>query len=428
MDIVNYSVISGISLLILLGCLMHLYENDIFSTAKIRKFLRLIVIMMIEIVVDLVFVLLEGKDVATIWLYIIKSIELGINPFLAFLVFDIFYDNRDAERDSVMRIIRTIMILLLVGNVILQLVGLFGWHVFTIDENNYYKRGPLVYVYVAILFLTIIIQAGGVELFSSRTQSTMAITLAAFVTILFAGIILRNYFANYNYDFLCMSISVPFLLIYYSNVILRVDALTKLLNRQVYEKKVRRINYTTVFIMIDANNFKSINDDYGHECGDQTLKQIATAIYETYGKYAYCFRIGGDEFCAILKSGAFERLVADTPRRDVYSMTEKLMERLDEALLAMAGEQDSSGCLNYGVSQGYGIYYSEFDYPSVKEKMSLEDVIKLADERMYYEKELFKKNQPTINVVPVAKRKRRVKVLYKHPAPELVKNDAENDA
>lgn len=63
------------------------------------------------------------------------------------------------------------------------------------------------------------------------------------------------------------------------------------------------------------------------------------------------------------------------------------MEKLDDLILACVGDENSEGFLKYGVSQGYGIYYSEANYPSVQERMTLDNVIKLADERMYHEKE-----------------------------------------
>ena len=423
MDILNYCVVSGVSIIFLIGCMVHLCENDVFSTRRIRKFFRLIILLMVEIVVDLVFILLEHQRVGNFVLYLVKGIELSLNPILAFLVFDVFYDKR---ADKSMTTIRIVMIFLVLANILLQLAGLFGYHVFTIDENGIYHRGPLVIAYVVLLLLTVFFLLIGLVTFSGRTQGTMMATLFVFTMILVLSIVIRNAFENSSYDFLCLSVSIPFLLLYYSHVTLRVDSLTKLLNRHVYQRMIKRIDYSTIIIMIDANSFKVINDTYGHECGDQTLKQIASLICEAYGRYAYCFRIGGDEFCVILKPGMYEKMLSSTPHRDIYSATEKFMEKLDDLILACAGDENSEGFLKYGVSQGYGIYYSEANYPSVKERMTLDNVIKLADERMYHEKEQFRKDHPEFCVVPKRPSK-RVRVLYKPTVPELVKDVSEND-
>lgn len=53
-------------------------------------------------------------------------------------------------------------------------------------------------------------------------------------------------------------------------------------------------------IIFDVNNFKTINDTYGHSFGDYCLKEIGYAIKKTYGNYGLCYRIGGDEFSVIL--------------------------------------------------------------------------------------------------------------------------------
>lgn len=396
MDIINYCVIAGVSLLFLIGCLAHLCENDLLSNKRIKKFRKVIYFLMFETTIDCIFELLLIIKAPIGLLYVIKEIEILINPTLAFLVFDIFYDRKTLKHDKTMQRIRKVLIATIIANIILQSLAIFGLNVFYIDLDSNYHRGPLVSVYVMLLLIGVIALEYSMVVFSNKTQSTMKITLMSFTGLLFTSIVLRALFYDNNYDFLCLSASAPFLLIYYSHVTLRVDPVTRLLNRQVYSKLIKKINYTTIIIMIDANNFKQINDTFGHECGDQTLKRIANTICKTYGPYAYCFRIGGDEFCVILKPDVFEKLIEETPYRDAYSMTEKFMSRLDVAIQDEAKLAESEIFMRYGVSQGYAIYYSQTDYPYTVEKMPFEDVIKTADERMYKNKESFKRNHPEL--------------------------------
>ena len=53
----------------------------------------------------------------------------------------------------------------------------------------------------------------------------------------------------------------------------------------------------TVYILLDADSFKDINDEFGHEVGDKVLIRIAATL-EKYFKEdnSYAFRLGGDEF------------------------------------------------------------------------------------------------------------------------------------
>lgn len=86
-----------------------------------------------------------------------------------------------------------------------------------------------------------------------------------------------------------------------------VDSLTLLSNRadydlkldSVFEQAKRHKSRFAVFIM-DLNKFKVINDQLGHQAGDQALMQIATRLKQRARKSDYLARIGGDEFALII--------------------------------------------------------------------------------------------------------------------------------
>ena len=59
-------------------------------------------------------------------------------------------------------------------------------------------------------------------------------------------------------------------------------------------------------------DFKQINDRYGHLQGDVCLAEIADCIKKAYARCGYCYRIGGDEFCVLLKDEASEARCAAT--------------------------------------------------------------------------------------------------------------------
>ena len=53
-------------------------------------------------------------------------------------------------------------------------------------------------------------------------------------------------------------------------------------------------------MVIDVDDFKHVNDTYGHAYGDECLSTIATCIRRTFGMAAWCYRTGGDEFAVML--------------------------------------------------------------------------------------------------------------------------------
>lgn len=89
------------------------------------------------------------------------------------------------------------------------------------------------------------------------------------------------------------------------------DYLTDLLNRRSFDDALRiyRKNHTGfALVMIDVDDFKNINDTYGHDSGDRVLKGIGNVLLSSISDQDMAFRIGGDEFCMILTGWTKENL------------------------------------------------------------------------------------------------------------------------
>jgi diguanylate cyclase (GGDEF)-like protein len=85
------------------------------------------------------------------------------------------------------------------------------------------------------------------------------------------------------------------------------------------------------FLMIDADNFKSVNDQHGHLAGDQVLKEIANIIQENVREIDIVGRFGGEEFCVVLPDTDLEgsRLVAERIRK---SAEKRVIKAYDSTL------------------------------------------------------------------------------------------------
>ena len=82
------------------------------------------------------------------------------------------------------------------------------------------------------------------------------------------------------------------------------DALTGLWNRAYTEETVNAMisqGTTGALMMIDLDNFKAINDNYGHIAGDRTLKMFADTLRDLAGEHDVLCRIGGDEFVVFIE-------------------------------------------------------------------------------------------------------------------------------
>ena len=95
------------------------------------------------------------------------------------------------------------------------------------------------------------------------------------------------------------------------------DALTGLLNRYGLQRSLarehaeaRRYERPLACLMIDLDNFKRVNDTYGHNAGDTALQQIATILIEVVRRSDMVFRYGGEEFLVLLPETDLEGAVS----------------------------------------------------------------------------------------------------------------------
>lgn len=64
----------------------------------------------------------------------------------------------------------------------------------------------------------------------------------------------------------------------YCNMVYQLDVLTELLNRRAFEVHKSSLKRKAYILILDVNNFKKINDTFGHTLGDSCLKTIASII------------------------------------------------------------------------------------------------------------------------------------------------------
>jgi len=98
------------------------------------------------------------------------------------------------------------------------------------------------------------------------------------------------------------------------------DPLTGIPNRRKLEKDLKDyVDGTMSLVMIDIDNFKGINDAYGHKVGDEVLKRLAKLLKESVGVRCTVYRYGGEEFAIICK---------DTEKAVAYELAEDIRRRI----------------------------------------------------------------------------------------------------
>jgi diguanylate cyclase (GGDEF)-like protein len=141
------------------------------------------------------------------------------------------------------------------------------------------------------------------------------------------------------------------------------DVLTGVLNRKALMEKIddyNNKNKSLGIIMIDIDNFKIINDTYGHLVGDQILKEFTAIISNTIRKSDFVGRYGGEEFLAV---------IPDLDVDEVKTIAERIRKNIES-------ETFHIGSLSLKITASLGVYV-------LTEKTKIEDAIKLADDALY---------------------------------------------
>lgn len=151
----------------------------------------------------------------------------------------------------------------------------------------------------------------------------------------------------------------------------KTDAITKLSNRIAFEEDVSSIDPSEYLdygiVIFDLNNLKRFNDLHGHSMGDYYIIISSEIIQDVFGKYGKVYRIGGDEFCAIIKK----------TQKSVYKdLEEKMNKRIAELNGAFFESKMS-------IASGFANFKEDDD-------MSIHDTFQRADMKMYENKKRMK--------------------------------------
>jgi diguanylate cyclase (GGDEF)-like protein len=150
------------------------------------------------------------------------------------------------------------------------------------------------------------------------------------------------------------------------------DSLTGLPNIRFFNASIeneihraQRLNYPINFLMMDLDDFKMVNDVYGHKEGDRILVEISDLLKDLFRKSDICIRYGGDEFLAIL------------PGVGIHT-TEQTMDRISSVFSETVFKSTSGEPLKIGISIGASSYPKDGTSPEV--------LLVTADRNMYRNK------------------------------------------
>lgn len=327
------------------------------------------------LVLDTLMWLLDGKpgdSVRNIY-YIVTACYYTLNPLIC--MFWCFYADYHIYKSA--KHLKKILIPILVPtciNLVLSFLSIANENLlFYLDENNIYHRGSMFYIMAAISFFYLCYPIVFIILNRKVIQKREFISLLVFVIPPVAGGIIQALFYGISLIWICVTLSILIIFINIQNSQLYTDYLTGLYNRRsldsYLQQRVQNMGSKPLAgIMIDLNSFKAINDEYGHQIGDQALQQTAEILKKTFRKSDdFIARYGGDEFVVLLSAVDTYRLISDI---------ERLKEKVEHF--------NSQNVFPFSISLSIGYDY----YPSDTESTAA-DFIKRIDHLMYQDKQKY---------------------------------------
>ena len=190
--------------------------------------------------------------------------------------------------------------------------------VFSVSRENLYARGAYFYIYVAMYYAAMLYLMVATVRTAAAFQNRSRMLIYPLTLFLGAETVIQLALPELHVTWLCVTLLSVLYYIYCSEMWNQLDALTGLLNQNSYLNRTAEMRRSGgVLVVFDVDDFKQINDRYGHLQGDVCLAEIARCIKKAYAHCGYCYRIGGDEFCVLLKNADREARCAQEFERQL---------------------------------------------------------------------------------------------------------------
>lgn len=254
---------------------------------------------------------------------------------------------------------------------------------FWIGENNFYSRGSLLwlsfllsYALLAIAFVRVLIttkRAKDTEICeapSMRKHITKTLLLFSLPPLL--GGLIQIWYNGITVIWIVTVISLLIIFINIQNTQIAMDTLTGLYNRRQADLYLQRLTQSTasaariVLTMMDIDNFKQINDRFGHVSGDNAVRTLAVILQSQCGKNDLACRFGGDEF-----------VVISTQAKDIPAF----IKNINDALAEYCTSKNTGYQLS--ISAGYANWANGYE--------SVDAFINAADKMLYQQKARLKR-------------------------------------
>ena len=296
------------------------------SDTEENAFNAMMYLVMVACLIEPLTFYVDGKPgVVNHWINLLGNTYLyyanAVGTFLWLLYTDLslFHDRKRIARIYYKL---SIPVSILIASLVVNIWGKFYFYV---DNNNDYHRLPSVYIFYGYLAFCAVYTLVLYYSYKSKHGETAFFPVYMYLTPILIGSILQMLFFGVSLAWLGTSLGIVALHLTLQQQLVYKDELTGLYNR-LYLKhilfKMRKNPSKNYYgLMIDLNDFKGINDRFGHSMGDQALVDVAAVLRASLNDDSLAFRYAGDEFIIITRTNRIE---------DVVSLEKNVQSRLSD--------------------------------------------------------------------------------------------------
>lgn len=232
----------------------------------------------------------------------ISSASSGIIGY-CWCLFVEYHIHRNFER--IKKKSRILAIPLIIATILIFINLLGTGIIFDISKENVYTRGPMNFILYIFVFVYYIESIYTVHKAKYDSILVEFFPIYYFIIPCMIGTMIQGFFFGVSTIWLCVAIAFILVYIEIQISISFIDDLSGLYNRKYmnhYLNKLQNNKTKHVYgFMMDINDFKAINDTYGHLKGDYALIQFGIILQHSIDKDSVAIRMGGDEFVIFAK-------------------------------------------------------------------------------------------------------------------------------
>lgn len=404
----TYSIIGIIALLVTFIINFHVFRKntDLVSIPGLKAYKRLLISIFAYFIVDIAWGFLDEYHVMRVLYF--DTMLYFILMTIALYFWTRYVDAYLNKKSIINRIATIFSVSLIFIQIIILIINIFTPIMFEFDENNAYHakfaRYPILIVQVVMFILSAIHSfLASIKLSNNEQTRYKTITWSSFVMSL--AIILQTVFPLY--PVYSIAFLLGFAIIYtfiiegelndYKNkihlieeekkievgtvkILAYTDSLTKVKNKYAYLEDEAKLDErisngelkNLAVIVFDLNDLKIVNDTFGHALGDEYICDAADLICKQF-KHSPVYRIGGDEFVALLEGDDF-----DNKDELLQSFRNRVRENINKYSVII-----SSGIAIYDpqIDKSYQSIFSRADKAMYKNKDLLKELIRFRDNK-----------------------------------------------